>query len=129
MAATELLASALAPRQSRDLVTDELAPAGWPPDVMAVAELLVSELATNAVVHAVTERLVVIIDLVDDVLVVQVADDDARLPELRTPAQGEESGRGLPLIALLADDWGFVAHERGCGKAVWFRICCSRRAT
>ena len=83
------------------------------------AALLVSELATNAVRHA---RTPFTVDMRHDdhVLEVDVGDDDPRLPILRTP--DDEGGRGLRIVAALADEWGSRAREPG--KVVSFRISC-----
>lgn len=92
-----------------------------------LAELLISELVTNALVH--TDRGAHIMAtlgdgpdaLVGGRLRVEVRDFVARHPTLRTHAAEEgTSGRGLLLVHTLADAWGFRAH--GVGKAVWFEL-------
>lgn len=101
------------------------------------AELLASELVTNALVHTdggavVTARL----DggpgaSVKGRLRVEVRDFLSRHPVLRPAAvcawgepEGAEgaatSGRGLLLVHSLADAWGVTSH--GVGKAVWFEL-------
>jgi anti-sigma regulatory factor (Ser/Thr protein kinase) len=122
--ATEFLASASAPRRSREFVADTLAMASCSEEVIAVAQLLVSELATNAVLHAATQQVTVVVDLVQDEIIVQVADDDARLPEGQSANPSEESGRGLSLVAKLSDEWGVETRQQSPGKAVWFRMRC-----
>nr|WP_165975106.1 ATP-binding protein [Nonomuraea deserti] len=41
-------------------------------------------------------------------------------PAVHCPAPGDDGGRGLWLVELLAENWGFQ-HEKTCGK-VWFRL-------
>lgn len=82
--------------------------------------LCVSELATNAVLHGVPPgrgfRLQLALDA-DGVLRVEVHDSgpgEVRVPD--TCAEAED-GRGLMLVAVLADKWG--VGERVPGKIVW----------
>ncbi|MEU1850627.1 ATP-binding protein [Streptomyces sp. NPDC019990] len=85
-----------------------------------VAELLTSELVTNAIVH--TDHEAVLTATVGPRgLRVEVRDFVARRPRLRLPATDEgTNGRGLFLVQSLADDWGVRAH--GVGKSVWFEL-------
>ncbi|MER5944282.1 ATP-binding protein [Streptomyces sp. NPDC001928] len=85
-----------------------------------IAELLTSELVTNAIVH--TDREAVLTASVGpDGLRVEVRDFVARLPRPRVPnADDCTNGRGLILVQSLADAWGVRAH--GVGKAVWFEL-------
>jgi anti-sigma regulatory factor (Ser/Thr protein kinase) len=87
------------------------------------AALLVSELATNAVLHA-SSPIAVRAAYVPPTLTVSVTDalpgDVVHpLPEDGTKG-GAEHGRGLFIVRALADEWG-VAHEED-GKSVWFRL-------
>ncbi|MGY6018409.1 SpoIIE family protein phosphatase [Streptomyces spinosirectus] len=94
------------------------------------AVLVVSELVTNAVVHAGTE---VVLDcrLEQDAgaLVVEVADHHpSRAPrdaEAEGPYETLEYGRGLRLVASLAEAWG-VTFRRGT-KTVWARLTAEGR--
>ncbi|MCX3287708.1 ATP-binding protein [Streptomyces sp. NEAU-H22] len=85
-----------------------------------VAELLTSELVTNAIVH--TEHDAVLTATVGPHgLRVEVRDFVARRPRLRVPvADDGTNGRGLLLVQSLADSWGVRPH--GVGKAVWFEL-------
>ncbi|AKN72984.1 MULTISPECIES: ATP-binding protein [Streptomyces] len=85
-----------------------------------IAELLTSELVTNALVH--TDDDAVLTAVVDDGgLHVEVRDFVARSPEPRTPdPDGDTHGRGLVLVESLADAWGVRPH--GVGKSVWFEL-------
>ncbi|WSQ12646.1 ATP-binding protein [Streptomyces sp. NBC_01231] len=85
-----------------------------------VAELLTSELVTNALVH--TDRDAVLTATVGPRgLRVEVRDFVARRPRLCAPkADDGTHGRGLVLVQSLADAWGVRVH--GVGKAVWFEL-------
>lgn len=84
------------------------------------AELLTSELVTNALVH--TDHDAVLTATVGARrLHVEVRDFVGRRPRLRVPdADDGTHGRGLVLVQSLADAWGVRAH--GVGKAVWFEL-------
>jgi anti-sigma regulatory factor (Ser/Thr protein kinase) len=80
--------------------------------------LCVSELATNALVHGVPPGRGYQLRLWlsgDGLLRVEVHDSGGGQPRRREP-EGE-SGRGLLLVAALADQWG--VDERRPGKIVW----------
>ena len=100
----------LVTRALGDLGRDELADA---------AALAVSELVTNALVHAGTPMEVVVTQRETDV-VVEVVDDSPRLPFRRHNAEMAGTGRGLHLVEQLTTAWG--AQERPPGKAVWFLL-------
>ncbi len=80
--------------------------------------LLVSELVTNAVVHARTE-LEVAVAVTDEDVVVAVHDLDLGRREQRSGDR--DGGRGLGLVRSLAADSGMVMHPEG-GKSAWFRL-------
>ncbi|WP_327432748.1 ATP-binding protein [Streptomyces sp. NBC_01236] len=85
-----------------------------------IAELLTSELVTNALIH--TDHDAVLTATVGPRgLHVEVRDFVGRRPRLRVPnADDGTHGRGLVLVQSLADTWGVRAH--GVGKAVWFEL-------
>ncbi|MFR9796818.1 ATP-binding protein [Streptomyces sp. MS06] len=90
------------------------------PDRAATAELLTSELVTNALVH--TDHEAVLTATVGPrSLRVEVRDLVARRPRLHVPhADDGTHGRGLFLVQSLADAWGVSPH--GLGKTVWFEL-------
>ena len=88
-------------------------------ETIGAVELLVSELVTNAVVHAASEPQVDV-HLSTTQLRVAVYDADPTLPHRRTPDALGPGGRGLVLLEQFADRWG--AEPRGDGKVVWFEI-------
>ncbi|WP_438293146.1 ATP-binding protein [Streptomyces sp. HUAS TT7] len=82
--------------------------------------LCVSELATNAVVHGTApgHGFLLRIDADDEVVRVEVHDTRRGQPQAREPAATDLSGRGLMLVAALADGWG-VEDRHPTGKIVW----------
>jgi anti-sigma regulatory factor (Ser/Thr protein kinase) len=78
----------------------------------------VSELATNAVLHARTPFTVTIERA--PVLRVEVHDGDPRPPHTRDYGPEAASGRGLHLVEALALSSGTVTVDGG--KAVWFEL-------
>ncbi|MCQ9136367.1 ATP-binding protein, partial [Streptomyces hilarionis] len=135
-----LAGSPLAPGAARDLVRAALSEwagpgrplAGEPGARLAQdAVLVVSELVTNAVVHAGTD-VELACRLEDEpgpsggcpAVVVEVGDHHpARAPRDgagETPCEIPEYGRGLRLVAALADAWGVT--YRGGTKTVWARL-------
>lgn len=94
-------------------------------DVTDTAELLLSELMTNAYRHAkvppgreIWARCI----LAEDRLRVTVTDADATPPTPATACPDDASGRGLALVVALADDWGAQGRACGIGKEVWFEV-------
>ncbi|MFJ7996826.1 ATP-binding protein [Streptomyces sp. NPDC096310] len=89
-------------------------------DPGATAALLLSELVTNALRHGSPpgREIAVTLFRAEGLLRVEVEDAGDHLPRPRVPEAEDESGRGLALVAALADDWG-VAPRRGPGKRVW----------
>lgn len=94
-----------------------------PGELAERAELGVSEIVTNSVVHAPgmpgsTLRLLAVRH--GDRLRVEVHDGSRALPRLRFARDDDESGRGLQLLARLSDDHG--TYLTATGKAVWFEL-------
>lgn len=88
------------------------------------AELLVSELVTNAVRHS-HSRPVELRLVRGDTLLCEVDDDDHELPTLLSAGPGDEQGRGLRVVSTLAREWG--ASRTKAGKTVWFELTLPRR--
>jgi serine/threonine-protein kinase RsbW len=91
--------------------------AGEPADI---AELLLSELVTNAV-QAPTppgREIGVRFALTPDTLRVEASDTSDRQPTPRLAEVDDERGRGLALVEALSDDWG-VRPRAVVGKTVW----------
>ena len=90
----------------------------WACDALAdTARLLVSELVTNAVLHARTD-LTLVLRLVREGVRVEVHDGSPLPPVVRRYEDEAMTGRGLSLVDQLAGSWG--VERSGDGKAVWF---------
>ena len=101
----------------------ERAVRGWslPQQLADDVTLVVSEMVTNALRHGrppVSLRM----RRTQSALVVEVWDGAAVLPRRLRPTPEDEGGRGVQLVALLADRWG--ARPTSTGKATWclFRL-------
>ncbi|MFJ3924790.1 ATP-binding protein [Streptomyces sp. NPDC090022] len=118
--------SGRAPGRARALVRGQLTHWAVDEDTADTAELLLSELVTNAVRHSRSPQgrdLGVRLARYDGVLRVEVA-DAGPLVKL-TPqvvADWDERGRGLAIVAALAERWGQCPRLHGIGKAVWAEV-------
>lgn len=104
--------------EARHFVSSVLAGSGqqqW----LDEAELAVSELATNAVLHA-HSPFEVVVQAHPDGVYVQVWDDDPALPQRRDSDASSTTGRGLELVAAIATFHGVQAV--GPTKVVWFSL-------
>ncbi|WP_455360849.1 ATP-binding protein [Streptomyces sp. SYSU K21746] len=93
------------------------------PSLVDDAALLTSELTTNALLHGcLWDRLFrVELLLTGPTLRIVVTDPKGeRKPAPRTPAEGDQFGRGLLLVRALAANWG--VQELTVGKAVWAEL-------
>ncbi len=88
-------------------------------ELSETAELLVSELVTNAVLHAAgSPSCHVTCTRTASAFTVTVVDHGSGLPAVRDAGPGATSGRELLLVESLADDWGVRVLPRG--KAAYF---------
>lgn len=109
-----------APRLARRWVAATAARCGLSRRVCEDAELLVGELAANALEHAGGPSIVVQVRVSVDRLWVAVADQSPVRPVIREIVPTDRRGRGLRLVAQAASRWG---SEQVCGgKRVWFEI-------
>ncbi|MEU0337095.1 ATP-binding protein [Streptomyces sp. NPDC006193] len=108
---------------ARHYVRKALAGWGIADELADRAILSANELVTNAVTHCRVShaRVRVTLILCGRELVLEVSDPDRdRPPRPRDPGPDEEGGRGLALVAALADSWG---HRQGpYTKCVWARF-------
>jgi len=116
---TSLRAQPESARKARRAVAQALGEAGRA-DLVESAELLVSELVTNAVMHARTAVELLVVAGPGGVRV-SVHDDSPHLPNRRRYAEGATTGRGLELVELMAHRHG-VEADPGGGKTVWFEL-------
>jgi DNA-binding NarL/FixJ family response regulator len=108
-------------RAARRFVSQVLT--GWDDDegdLTDTVTLLVSELVTNAVVHAGSD-VEVSVRLTPTAARIEVTDASADSINPRDATQDEDSGRGLALVGSLARRWG-VRPAPGGGKTVWFEV-------
>ena len=80
-------------------------------------QLVVSELATNAMVHAQTPFSVMLIGFVRTVRL-EVSDGSQDGPFKVTPQLLDTNGRGIAIVSELTCDWGVSSGAAG-GKSVW----------
>jgi anti-sigma regulatory factor (Ser/Thr protein kinase) len=97
----------------RDLLSEQ------PRETVEAAELMVSELATNSVRHARSD-FELVVQLSRCEIRVEVSDHGEGQPVLRSPTVREQSGRGLQIVQVLAEDWGVTPSPDG--KLVWFTL-------
>jgi PAS domain S-box-containing protein len=103
---------------ARHLVREQLVAAGRD-DLVEAAELAVTELVTNALVHAGT-RIGLRTHLDADGLRVEVTDGSAQFPTRRRNGTLAGTGRGLMIVDSTVDRWGVDTHP--AGKTVWFEL-------
>ncbi|SNQ50277.1 Anti-sigma regulatory factor (Ser/Thr protein kinase) [Frankia canadensis] len=105
--------------QARRVLREGIRLARLPEDVRGTAELLVSELVTNAVKYG-EPPLWLFIEMRPGLIHASVSDTSTALPQRRTAAPDAEGGRGLLVLDALAGSWGTVAAEGG--KYLWFDL-------
>ncbi|WP_392875110.1 SpoIIE family protein phosphatase [Streptomyces sp. LN499] len=84
-------------------------------DLTFSTELIASELVTNAVRYSEGPAELRLIN--DRALICEVSDNSNTAPQLRHAEDDDEGGRGLYLVAQLAQHWG--ARHTGRGKTIW----------
>jgi anti-sigma regulatory factor (Ser/Thr protein kinase) len=106
-------------RGAREYVTDLLRTRGWSEPAVDKARLVISELATNAVLHAQTP-----FELtchIDGTARFEIRDWDPSSVPLVVDAQpGRVGGLGLRLIEAIATEWGVETHPEF--KVVWCTV-------
>ncbi|HEX4812356.1 MAG TPA: ATP-binding protein [Nonomuraea sp.] len=104
--------------EARSLVRTELTRWGHE-NLIDDCLLIVSELVTNAIRYGGSAYALRLEDR-EDRLYGEVFDPGGGLPRPCVPNVDALSGRGLQIVAAVADDWG-VAAVKG-GKVVWFAV-------
>jgi hypothetical protein len=104
-----------APKQARHFVSDVLDEWGLA-ELTDSANLIVTELATNAVLHA-RSGFTVSLACTGSVVRIAVGDIAAALPQRSHGGAAALVGRGIPIIEALAARWGHLAMAEG--KLVW----------
>ncbi|MET9142619.1 ATP-binding protein [Streptomyces sp. NPDC004042] len=119
-------------RLARRLASQQMDAWGWPygTPVHDTVELIVAELAANAVTHGRVQGRDAELRLSrrdgEDRVRIEVDDTRGeRLPVVREactdgdPAAEADGGRGLVLVAALAKEWGVAPRPGAPGKSVW----------
>ena len=123
-ATLELVPALRAPRAARAFVAETLTAWDIRADKVEAAQLVVSELVTNAVLHAAGSATITVdLRLIDGAVRVLVSDAGDGEPEHRPhpdPRTGQ-TGRGVWLIDAFAARWGTETHGRD-GKTVWCEL-------
>jgi anti-sigma regulatory factor (Ser/Thr protein kinase) len=115
--AYHLPADARSPKAARSILGVALE--GFPSDTTELAQLLVSELVTNAVLHA-ESGVVLRVRIAGKRIEIAVEDSSHSHPNPKTPSGDMPGGRGLQLIDSLATSWGW--DPLSGGKRVWFEL-------
>lgn len=110
--------SSAAAREARRWVRGGLADLGVS-DPEQTAELLVSELISNVILHTVSQPSAWMERTADGVRI-HVHDESGGHPVVLSPGPREATGRGLAIVERLALRWGVDRDEHG--KSVWFEI-------
>jgi anti-sigma regulatory factor (Ser/Thr protein kinase) len=88
-------------------------------DLVEVAALLTTELATNSLLHA-QSAVDVEVQVSPREVRVEVSDTHPTVPKASRPDAHSTYGRGLLLVESLSDHWGVAPHA--AGKGVWFSL-------
>ena len=95
--------------------------AGEPTTDVDTATLLVSELVTNAILHA-RSPVVLTVHTHSGNVRIEVHDESGLHPRQHTFSASSATGRGLRLIETLAKRWGVEPDANGPGKTVWCEV-------
>lgn len=108
--------------RARSFVSEALERWAVPEQTEQLARLAISELVTNAIVHARTD-VVVRVRPEADAVWVGVTDQDDTLPVRETDPEPDRDGnRGLAIVEAVARRWGVDHQFSRPGKTVWFTV-------
>ncbi|NUR58375.1 MAG: SpoIIE family protein phosphatase [Catenulispora sp.] len=114
VAVWEVESDPVAVAQTRKDVSERLSAWGLA-DLTYATELIVSELVTNAIRYGASPITLRLIQ--DRTLICEVSDSSSTAPHLRRARVFDEGGRGLMLVAQLAQRWG--TRHTPTGKTIW----------
>jgi anti-sigma regulatory factor (Ser/Thr protein kinase) len=92
---------------------------GFSEEVAEIAQLLTSELVTNALEHG-TGSIRVDVARSREWVWVSVDDHGTERPSLLAPDMSRMTGRGMVLVDSFAARWGVIPTD--AGKQVWFEL-------
>ncbi|MFH9672876.1 SpoIIE family protein phosphatase [Streptomyces sp. NPDC017405] len=124
-AALELLGGVEAAPRARAFASGVLTSWRFPAELHDLGVLAASELVANSLQHG-TPPMRLRLRRTDRRLIVEVTDGDDHLPRRRRAEPGDESGRGIAIVATIATGWG-SRRTPGGGKAVWCEFALPRR--
>ncbi len=104
---------------ARRFVRDQMIDSDTVADV-DTASLLVTEIVTNAILHAMAP-MTLRVEIGADVVRIEVRDGSQLPPRVHAFSPTAATGRGLRLLESLAVRWG-VRPEPAGGKVVWFEV-------
>ncbi|AOR33472.1 PAS sensor protein [Streptomyces fodineus] len=116
-AALELLGGVEAAPRARAFASGVLTSWRFPAELHDLGVLAASELVANSLQHG-TPPMRLRLRRTDRRLIIEVTDGDDHLPRRRRAEPGDESGRGIAIVATIASTWG-CRRTPGGGKAVW----------
>ncbi|MEU5307643.1 SpoIIE family protein phosphatase [Streptomyces sp. NPDC021562] len=116
-AALDLLGGIEAAPRARAFASGVLTSWRFPADLHDLGVLATSELVANSLQHG-TPPMRLRLRRTDRRLIIEVTDGDDHLPRRRRAEPGDESGRGIAIVATIASGWG-SRRTPGGGKAVW----------
>ena len=90
-------------------------------DTVERAELLVSEVVTNGIVHG-SGLVRMGARIAPGFLHVEVADEGGGMPLVGAQRSDAEHGRGMAMVELLSSRWGTELGVGPLGKTVWFEL-------
>lgn len=123
-AALELLGGVEAAPRARAFASGVLTSWRFPAELHDLGVLAASELVANSLQHG-TPPMRLRLRRTDRRLIVEVTDGDDHLPRRRRAEPGDESGRGIAIVATIATGWG-SRRTPGGGKAVWCEFALPR---
>jgi anti-sigma regulatory factor (Ser/Thr protein kinase) len=112
------------PALAREYTDGVLADKQCDPATIGDARLVVSELVTNAVLHA---RTPIEVQVLVGAATLRIEVTDSGLDRPHMWAERDRGGRGLPIVEAIASGWGVVDH--GSRKTVWCEIALRPRAS
>lgn len=113
--------TAIAP--ARRWASNHLQDAGISGQTLDILILLVSEVVTNAVAHAIPP-VALLLEVAPGCVRVEVRDCAREVPIVKFPTPSATGGRGIALVDMLATRWGVTSFDDDADrlKSVWFEV-------